>query len=187
MKYWYHNPFFFFPDDGGGEGGEGVTLPSTLDEALKLPGLQAELDRRMAQAMKTAKAKWEKEQNMTAEQLAEQKLQERTRDVDAREAALKQREMRSSAIEALGKDGLPASLADALDYTSEDTVKATMASVAKSFRDSVQAAVTERMKGTPPAAGGAPQVDWAAKASAAMALGDLSQAAYYTRMAQTKG
>lgn len=184
MRTLYPNNLFFFPDDGGGEG---VTLPATLDEALKLPGLQAELDRRMAQAMKTAKAKWEKEQNMTVEQLAETKLQERTKDVEAREAAIAQRELRAKALDLLGKDGLPASLADALDYASEEAVTASIGKVAASFRASVQAAVKEQMKGTPPAAGGVPQVDWAAKAAAAMAKGNLSEASYYTRMAQTKG
>ena len=40
----------------------------------------------MAKGITTAKAKWEKEQNPTAEQLAAQKQQERIAELDRREA-----------------------------------------------------------------------------------------------------
>lgn len=122
----------------------------TLDDVLKDPAMQAEFDRRVAKGITTAKSKWEKEQNMTAEQLAQQKQQERAAELDRREAELNQRAMRATALETLRQKGLPKDLADALDYADDKRLSASIDRVEKAFRDSVDAAVSERMKGNPP-------------------------------------
>lgn len=130
---------------------EGENKPTpTFDDLLKDPAMQAEFDRRVAKGLSTAKAKWEKEQNLTAEQLAEQKQQERAAELDKREAELNRRAMRATALESLGQKGLPAALADALDYTDDKQLTASIDKVEKVFRESVDAAVGERMKSAPP-------------------------------------
>ena len=112
--------------------------------------MQAEFDRRVAKSLSTAKAKWEEEKQLTAQQLADRQAQERTADLDKREAELNLRVRRTTALESLGQKGLPAALADALDYTDDKTAAASLDKVEKAFRQAVDAAVAEKLKGAPP-------------------------------------
>lgn len=180
MEYLYHKPYMplnlqmFAEDaegDGGGQGGSqvgqaGVPTATSLDEVLKNPALQAEFDRRIAKALTTGKANWEKEQNMTAEQLAEQKNQERQAELDRREAELNQRALRAQALESLGEKGLPRELADSLAFSDEKALTASLEKVEKAFRDSLEKAVNDRLKGTPPKDGGTPDAQAAAMRAA---------------------
>ncbi len=152
----------FFAADGGdggqggqgGEGGQGSETPPSFDDLLKNPEYQAEFDRRMAKGQATAKVKWEKEQNMTAEQLAQQKLQEKESAIAIREAEITKRELKARALETFGSKGIPKEMADTLDYSSEDVMLASMKTVEAAFQKSLEKAVNDRLKGDPPKAGG---------------------------------
>ena len=167
-RFLYNRPFpFLSPDDGAGQGADPAgqapaapaaeptapkaqETPKTLDDVLADKAMQAEFDRRVKKALETNRAKWEKEQAMTAQELATQQHQERTAELDKREAELNQRVRRATALESLGQKGLPAALADALDYTDDKTVTASIDKVEKAFRAAVDAAVADKLKGAPP-------------------------------------
>lgn len=116
--------------------------------------LQSQFDKLMGKALETAKGNWQKEQNMTAEQLAEQKGREADEKLQKREAELTRRELRADALTLLGEKGLPASLIDCVALDSKDGMTASVAAAEKAFRASVDAEVAEKLKGTPPKAGG---------------------------------
>ncbi len=126
----------------------------SFDDILKDPSMQSEFDKRVAKALATGKTNWEKEKNMTAEELANQKMQEREAGILKREGDITKRELKAKALETLGTKGLPKELADTLDYTDETAMNSTLTSVEKVFRDSLSKAVDEKLKGNPPPAGG---------------------------------
>lgn len=129
------------------------TKPVTFDEMLKDPTHQSEFDKRVAKALATAKTNWEKEKNMTAEQLAAQKVQEREADILKREGEITRRELRAKAVETLGKKGLAPDLADVLNYTDEAAMTAHIEALEKAHRAAVEKAVNEKLKGNPPPGG----------------------------------
>uniref|UniRef100_UPI000A52BAC2 capsid assembly scaffolding protein Gp46 family protein n=1 Tax=Geobacillus kaustophilus TaxID=1462 RepID=UPI000A52BAC2 len=71
-----------------------------------------------------------------------------------REAEITRRELRATALETLAEKGLPKQLADILVYTDAETCQKSIESVEKVFRDAVEAAVNERLKGGEPPKGG---------------------------------
>lgn len=107
------------------------------------------------------KAKWEKEAEekvneakklakMNADQKAEYEAQKKEAELAKREAEINRRELTATAKEELSSRELPLSLADILTYDSAESVKASMDTVEKVFRDAVEKAVNEKLKGTPP-------------------------------------
>ena len=90
---------------------------------------------------------------MTAEQReqrerekAEKAAKDRERELNKREAEISRRELQAQAVDTLASRDLPKALAPLLDYTSAETVSASMDTVEKAFRDAVQAAVDTRLK-----------------------------------------
>lgn len=170
------------PDAGGGEGGgagapaagdgagaEGGVPGPSFDDLLKEKEHQAEFDRRVNKALDTARGKWEQDKEaavaaarteaeklakMSAEDKARHAQETREKALADKEAAVTRRELRAQALEALAEKGLPKELAGLLVYTDADACGASLASVEGVFREAVQAAVVERMKGTTPGAGG---------------------------------
>jgi len=126
----------------------------TFDELMKNPAYQAEFDRRQTKAQETARAKWEKEQGLTADQLAAQKTKEREDALAAREKAQDQRDLKNKAIDMLASKKLPTRLANRLDYSGDEAAMiASLTEVETDFRASLEESVNERLKGTPPPAG----------------------------------
>ena len=168
---WMHSRMFS-PDDGAGAGagadpqgqdpqGKGTETQS-LDELLKDKALQAEFDRRMSKAQKTAlenaRQEWEQEARereteaakmakMTADEKAQHERERRENELQKREAALQLRELRAQALDTLQEKGLPGGLADCLNYENAEKCTASMASVEKAFRAAVQEGVEERLRG----------------------------------------
>ena len=122
-----------------------------LKELLKThPELRSQLDKHTTGALNTARAKWEQEQSLTAEQRAENALKERSAALDMRERELKRQERRASAVETLTSRGLPPSLVGCVSLEDDDQMAATLDAAEKAFRDSVKRSVNEQLKAEPP-------------------------------------
>lgn len=100
-----------------------------------------------------AKTEAEKLAKMNAEQKAEYERQKREQELAKREAEITRRELRATALETLAEKGLPKQLADILDYTDAESTNKSIESVEKVFREAVEAAVNERLKGGAPKGG----------------------------------
>lgn len=102
-----------------------------------------------------AKTEAEKLAKMNAEQKAEYERKKREEELNRREAEITRRELRATALETLAEKGLPKQLADILVYTDAGSCKKSIENVEKVFRDAVEQAVNERLKGgKPPQTGG---------------------------------
>lgn len=147
----------------GGEGDQGGT--QTFDDILKNPAFQSEFDKRVAKALETqrtklnaetqtqienAKTEAEKLAKMNAEQRAQYEKEKRDAELAAREAAVTKRELTATAKETLSEKGLPTSLAAVLDYTDAEKCNASIEAVETAFKEAVEKAVEEKLKGGKP-------------------------------------
>lgn len=172
---------YFSPDTGAGAGAPvttqgdpaldtGATPPATkaAPPANALPSTQAEFDRRVQQAIDTAKAAWEqsvtervntavseaqKLANMTAEQKADHARKAAEQKLAQREAEVTRRELTATAKESLASKGLPIELADVLDYSDAKKCSESIDSVAKAFEKAVSKAVDDKLRQNPPKTG----------------------------------
>ena len=138
----------------------------SFDDFLKGEGNQAEFDRRVQKAIKTAvsnaQQKWqaladdklseaEKLAKMNKEEKAAYMQQKKEKELSDREAAITRKELMAEAKNTLVEKKLPVSLAEVLNYTDADTCNKSISAVEKAFQEAVEAAVNERLKGgTPP-------------------------------------
>lgn len=136
-----------------------------LDEAAA-----AEIDRRVAEALERARAQWEADQAqaqaerqrleaMSAEERAGYEASRREAELAERERKVMERELRAMALEKLAERGLPRELADALPYTGETACLQGIDRMERVFRQAVQSAVDERLRGETPASGGGRRLD----------------------------
>lgn len=148
---------------------------------------RAKWQRQQERAVADARTEAEKLATMTAEQRAEHEREQREKKLAEREATITRRELKAEAVETLTEKGLPAKLAEVLDYTDADKCSASIEAVEAAFRAAVQQGVNERLKGSAPkAATGAAKVDYAKMAREAAERGNMAEAARYTRLAGTK-
>lgn len=84
---------------------------------------------------------------------AEYERKKREEELNDREKEITRRELRATALETLAERGLPKQLADILDYTDADSTNTSIESVEKVFREAVEIAVNDRLKGDPPKGG----------------------------------
>ena len=170
---------YLMPEGGAGGGEPGGDPagddphdePQTFDDVLnENKEYQAEFDRRVNKAIKTALANEKKrledladEKITEAEKLAKMNdlekkeyLQKKeAKDLARREAELNKRELTTQAKATLTEKGLPVDLADLLDYTDADTVKTSMETVIATYNGAVSAGVEAKLKGgKPPKAAG---------------------------------
>lgn len=170
------------PDAGNGQGLEtkGETTAtegqqensSALDKVLEDPGLRAEFDARVQEAVEAALADASAGEDdadaaavgdCTGDSAADGKGEEpaaedpesgtpdadsRMKDLDAREKSLKQRELRTAAIEELSKEQLPTELADCFNYESDESFRLSKEKCVKAFQEAIKAAVNERIRGS---------------------------------------
>lgn len=149
----------------GGEGGAGGGEHMSFDDFLKGEGNQAEFDRRVQKAVKTAvtnaQEKWqaltddklseaEKLAKMTKEEKAQYMQQKKEKELSDREAAITRKELMAEAKNTLAEKKLPAGLADVLNYADAESCNNSIAAVEKAFQSAVQSAVEERLKGGKP-------------------------------------
>ncbi len=171
----------FFADGGEGEGegqqGEGEKPPAfeppkTQEELDKL--LQSNADQRVTAALKTAKQTWEQEKQaaiqaaedeakklagLSAEEQQKIKDDKYKADLEAREKALSQRELKIEAINVLSEKKLPVSFADLLLSSDAENTKKNIDTFETAFRQAVQDGVTERLKSPTPKGGGKGNVE----------------------------
>ncbi|TES48074.1 DUF4355 domain-containing protein [Shouchella lehensis] len=151
---------------------EPFQAPKTQEELDKL--LQSNADKRVTEALATAKQKAEQEKENAikaakaeAEKLAglsaaeKQKLQDEQykADLEAREKALSQRELKIEAINILSEKKLPVSFADLLLSSDAENTKKNIDTFETAFRQAVQDGVTERLKSPTPKGGGKGNVE----------------------------
>jgi hypothetical protein len=151
---------------GGNPPGTGLELPKTAEELQKL--LQSTADKRVTDALKTAQEKWEldyktkleaekaeaeKLAKMSATEKAEALLAKTQKDIADREKAIAQKELKLETINILNEKKLPITFADVLLGEDADKTKANVDTFDKAFREAVEAAVNERLKGNPPKGG----------------------------------
>lgn len=164
--------FFADPGDGGGSAGgtgetgeEPIGVQQSFDDFLKGDGNQEEFNRRVQKAVNIAvdkaQKKWkimtddqvseaEKLAAMTKEEKSEYMRQKHEKDLATREANITKRELMAEAKNMLAENNLPVSLAEVLNYTDADSCKQSITAVEKAFKEAVQAAVEEKLKGGKP-------------------------------------
>jgi hypothetical protein len=125
----------------------------TQDDINRIVSQTIASERKKAEAA-VAQARQEAEAlaQMTAEQRAEHQMTEREAALAAREDALKRREIHAAAVQLLQEKGLPAELADALEYADVQSMNLAIEQLEKAFRAALQQGIEERMKGMAPAA-----------------------------------
>lgn len=156
-------------DPGAGSGTPTQTEPLSFDDFLSQEGNQAEFDRRVQKAINTAVSNAQKKwQTMTdgkvseAEKLAqmtsEEKAEYRAKKAEQELADLKKQmalgDMAKTARKMLSEENISVPDEIIMNLVSDDAEK-TKSSVelfAKVFKDAVQAAVKETLKGNPPKA-----------------------------------
>ncbi|MDF2663890.1 MAG: phage capsid protein [Paenibacillus sp.] len=157
----------------GGSGGEGEGKDSGQGGQGQGEGsktfTQEDIDKIVNKTIARERTKWEKDfetklteakteaeklAKMNAQQKDDYERQQRETKLTEREGEITRRELRATALETLAEKGLPKQLADILVYTDADSTSKSIESVEKSFRDAVEAAVNERLKGDTPKGGG---------------------------------
>ena len=139
---------FLNADDGAGNGGSSPEVgdqsnnqnsdggQKSFDDILKDSNYQTEFEKRMSEAIKSERAKWEadsktkideakteaeKVAKMTAEQKAKYEEEKRVADIERREKELNTKELKIQADTILAEKNLPKSLAEIVIYENADT------------------------------------------------------------------
>ena len=156
-------------DGGAGTGGEGAEHLS-FDDFLKQEGNQAEFDRRVQKAIdtavSTAQKKWkdlhddklseaEKLAKMTNEEKAAYRMSQMEKELNAFKEKDTLAEMSKTARKMLSEEdiNIPDELLSHLVSTDAEDTKNTVQAFAKLFKDAVQDAVKDKLKGNPPKRG----------------------------------
>lgn len=141
------------PGSVGGGSGEPLSFASEAER-------DSYFDKRTAKAIETAKSNWEKETQtkieaakteaekmaeMTAEQKAQHKEQERIDEISKREADITRRELRAQSLEKLAEKELPKELIDVVVFTDAESCNASIDAIEKAFRKSVEDGVNKRL------------------------------------------
>ena len=155
--------------DGSGTDG-GNNEPMSFDDFLGQEGNQAEFDRRVNKAVKTAvtnaEEKWkaltddklteaEKLAKMTKEEKAEYRAKKAEKELEELKKMNARTELAKTARKMLADENIniPDELLSNLVADDADGTKTAVESFAKMYKEAVQAAVKEAIKGKPPKAG----------------------------------
>lgn len=155
-------------DGSGAEGGNNE--PMSFDDFLAQEGNQAEFDRRVNKAIKTAvtksEEKWkaltddklteaEKLAKMTKEEKAEYRAKKAEKELEELKKMNARTELAKTARKMLADEdiNIPDELLGNLVADDADGTKTAVESFAKMYKEAVQAAVKEVIKGKPPKAG----------------------------------
>jgi len=141
-------------------------LPATPEELQAL--LQAESDKRVSQALNTAKAKWEAEfgekletekkeaarlAKLTAEQREKELFEKQKAEFDKQQQAFQREQMLNSTMIELQKEALPVQFAEYLLADTAEQVTENITAFKSKWQEALQKAVDERLKGTTPKGG----------------------------------
>mgnify|MGYP005834766287 CR=1 FL=1 len=119
--------------------------PLSFDALLQNKTYQSEFDRRVNKALQTAKAKWQTEKEEAVQEAVSSFWQQKEAELAQKEQSLAIRERKAKALLRLSEQGLPAELADSLNYSAEEALELSLEQVAASFRAAVQKGVGERL------------------------------------------
>ena len=125
------------------------------EAARAIDALREEMEARLRQVLDEAL----RLSHMNGDERANYEARLRENDLEIREREVMRRELRADALDALEARGLPKALADAVNYDNRASMTASVDAVERAFRQAVQAAVEERLRGTSPAAGASAQGD----------------------------
>ena len=132
-----------------------------MEENMMQQAITAEeVNARIQEALEQARSDWERAQAenqrmeaMSIEERAGYEMSRREAELNEREKQLIRREVKAMALEKLTERGLPRELADALNCESENECIRSIDRIERAFRQAVQMAVDERLRGEAPAAG----------------------------------
>lgn len=148
------------------EGQQDQKMPVTAEELQAL--LQSETDKRVTQALATAKAKWEAEfgeklesekkeaarlAKLTAEQREKELFEKQKAEFSKQQAAFQREQMLNSTMLELQKESLPVQFAEYLLADTAETVAANITAFKSKWQEAVQKAVDDRLKGSTPKGG----------------------------------
>lgn len=117
--------------------------PINFNDFLKDKENQAEFDRRISKALETAKEKWEKQAEMTAEERAATEYQDKIKELENREKAQDRREFIADVKEDLIKNNLPTTFADLI---ADGTDREQYENVLKGIKTEWDKQITEQIK-----------------------------------------
>lgn len=122
-------------------------LDSLIGKAVNtaLANAKKDWETQTKEQIETAKTQAEKLGQMSAEEKAAEAERQRLAELDEKERRLNQRELKFTASDILSEKGLPTKLADILNYSDENTVKAHIDVVSEAFSEAVQAEVDKRL------------------------------------------
>lgn len=142
------------PEDNSGASGGGATTSKetdttakpTLEELMKDKDFEAVYQKSVEEQVQKALEKKAEEEKL-ASMTPEEKEQKRVADLDAREAAILEKELRVSAAEKLSEANAPKELANLINYSSAEAMEMSVATVIDTFNKAVQAGVDTRLAG----------------------------------------
>lgn len=130
--------------------------------------LQSETDRRVAEALKTAQAKWTKDYEMkletekaeaarlaklSAEERAKEEFKNEVKQFNADREKYNAERLTFECTRKLAAENLPVEFADMLTGADSESTEKNIEAFKEAFSNAIEAAVTERLKGTPPKTG----------------------------------
>lgn len=131
------------------------TEPAAGQKTYTEAELQAALEAKQAE-WDAARTKAAELDNMDPAARAKAELDAKEAELAEARAQLLRKDLKDEAIKTLSEDGYPAALADMVDYTSKDAMQRSLQQVQATFKDSLAAAINERLRGkTPAGLGGA--------------------------------
>lgn len=148
--------------DGGGGNNPPDTTPLSFDDLLKgNKDYQSAYDRKVSQALNTARQNWEKQQQtsldeaarlekMTDAQRAEYKMKKERADFEAERAEFAKKQLQVSVGTELQKRGLSAEFAPYLTANDSDTSLENLNRFESAWNTALAAAVNGRMRSNPP-------------------------------------
>ena len=138
-----------------------ITSKSSSESSQSKKFTQSDVDKIISERLKKEQDKWKQKienEKLEAEKLAKMKKDERVEyetqkrlaELEERERAIQERELKAEAYNILAQKGLPKELAEILNYSDAETCSASIDAVEKAFQVAVEKAVNEKLKGNTP-------------------------------------
>lgn len=131
----------------------GDTVANTGSAETEKMFTQSDIDA----AVEAAQQKWkddaaeaERVKNLSPEEKAAEEEKKKDTEIETLRAQLLQKELKESAVKSLEKEGFPVGLAEMLNYSSKENMESSLKQTQEIFKESLSAAVKERLKGKTP-------------------------------------
>lgn len=132
--------------DSGADKSEVSNVKPTLEELMKDKDFSEAYQKSVEEQVQKALEKKAEEDKLAA-MSPEEKEQKRADDLDAREKAVLEKELRLSAAEKLSEANVPKELAELVNYSSQESMETTVKTVVDTFNKAVQAGVDSKLVG----------------------------------------